>query len=57
MTTRSVTPPTTTPRRSWIALAVLTLPVMLIAIDNTVLAFALPAIAEDYRPAASTLPC
>lgn len=54
MTTRSVTPPTTTPRRSWIALAVLTLPVMLIAIDNTVLAFALPAIAEDFRPAAST---
>src|SRR4029079_11767364 len=52
--TRSVTPPTTTPRRSWIALAVLTLPVMLIAIDNTVLAFALPAIAEDFRPAAST---
>ncbi|MEX7469711.1 efflux MFS transporter LfrA [Mycobacterium adipatum] len=54
MTTRSATPPTTTPRRSWVALAVLTLPVMLIAIDNTVLAFALPAIAEDFRPAAST---
>jgi DHA2 family multidrug resistance protein-like MFS transporter len=54
MTTRSATPPTTTPRRSWVALAVLTLPVMLIAIDNTVLAFALPAIAADFRPAAST---
>lgn len=45
---------TVTPRRSWIALAVLTLPVLLIAIDNTVLAFALPAIAEDFRPPAST---
>lgn len=44
----------TTPRRAWIALAVLTLPVLLIAIDNTVLAFALPVIAEDFRPSAST---
>jgi MFS transporter, DHA2 family, multidrug resistance protein len=43
-----------TARRSWIALAVLTLPVLLIAIDNTVLAFALPAIAEDFRPSATT---
>lgn len=50
-----VTPrPITTPRRAWVALAVLTLPVMLIAIDNTVLAFALPKIAEEFRPAAST---
>ena len=47
----SVTP---TPKRAWVALAVLMLPVLLIAIDNTVLAFALPAIAEDFRPAAST---
>ncbi len=55
MTTRSLTPPpTSTPRRAWIALAVLALPVMLIAIDNTVLAFALPVIAEDFRPPAST---
>jgi len=54
MTTRSLTPSTTTPRRSWIALAVLALPVLLIAIDNTVLAFALPVIAEDFRPSAST---
>ncbi|MFN3003422.1 efflux MFS transporter LfrA [Mycolicibacterium wolinskyi] len=46
--------PTQTPRRAWLALAVLTLPVLLIAIDNTVLAFALPSIAEDFRPAAST---
>jgi DHA2 family multidrug resistance protein-like MFS transporter len=43
-----------TPRSAWLALAVLMLPVMLIAIDNTVLAFALPMIAEDFRPAAST---
>ncbi|MDV3124041.1 efflux MFS transporter LfrA [Mycobacterium sp. 21AC1] len=45
---------TPTPKRAWVALAVLTLPVLLIAIDNTVLAFALPLIAEDFRPAAST---
>ncbi|GAS87522.1 efflux MFS transporter LfrA [Mycolicibacterium brisbanense] len=43
----------TTPKRAWMALAVLMLPVLLIAIDNTVLAFALPMIAEDFRPAAS----
>ena len=40
----------TTPVSAWIALAVLMLPVLLIAIDNTVLAFALPAIAEEFRP-------
>ena len=51
-TTSSTT--TSTPRRAWLALAVLTLPVLLIAIDNTVLAFALPMIAEDLRPAATT---
>lgn len=45
---------TPTPKRAWLALAVLALPVILIAVDNTVLAFALPAIAEDFRPAAST---
>jgi DHA2 family multidrug resistance protein-like MFS transporter len=43
-----------TPRSAWVALAVLMLPVMLIAIDNTVLTFALPMIAEDFRPPAST---
>ncbi|MDH6196463.1 DHA2 family multidrug resistance protein-like MFS transporter [Mycobacterium frederiksbergense] len=43
-----------TPKRAWVALAVLMLPVLLIAIDNTVLAFALPVIAEDFRPSAST---
>ena len=34
-----------TPRRAWVALAVLILPVLLIAVDNTILAFALPSIA------------
>ncbi|MUL49275.1 efflux MFS transporter LfrA [Mycobacterium sp. CBMA293] len=43
-----------TPQRSWWALAVLMLPVLLISIDNTVLAFALPSIAEDFRPSAAT---
>lgn len=38
------------PRKAWFALAVLMLPVLLIAIDNTVLAFALPMIAADLRP-------
>jgi len=35
-----------TPRRAWFALAVLLLPVLLIAVDNTILAFALPSIAR-----------
>jgi MFS transporter, DHA2 family, multidrug resistance protein len=46
--------PAHTPRRAWWALAVLMLPVLLISIDNTVLAFALPMIAEDLRPSAPT---
>lgn len=43
-----------TPRRAWFALAVLMLPVLLIAVDNTVLAFALPSIAQAFRPSATT---
>lgn len=43
-----------TPRTAWFALAVLMLPVLLISIDNTVLAFALPSIAEHFRPSATT---
>ena len=43
-----------TPVSAWFALAVLMLPVLLISIDNTVLAFALPAIAEQFRPSATT---
>ncbi|MCT1368043.1 MFS transporter [uncultured Kocuria sp.] len=36
--------------RRWAALAVLMLPVLLIAVDNTVLSFALPAISGDLEP-------
>ncbi|APX33755.1 MFS transporter [Brachybacterium sp. P6-10-X1] len=39
----------------WWALAVLTLPVLLIAIDNTVLSFALPAISEALAPSGQQL--
>jgi len=49
-----VEPTVRTPRRAWLALAVLLLPVLLIAVDNTILAFALPSIAEEFTPAAST---
>ena len=44
----------TTPRHAWLALTVLILPTLLIAVDNTILAFALPSIAQDFRLAAST---
>jgi len=40
-------------RREWAALVVLMLPVLLIAIDNTVLGFALPQIALDLEPTAA----
>ncbi len=54
-TPTDVTPTSlTTPRRAWLALAVLMLPVLLIAVDNTVLAFALPSIAQEFRPSAPT---
>ncbi|GAA1665077.1 MFS transporter [Mycolicibacterium murale] len=43
-----------TPRSAWLALAVLMLPVTLIAVDNTVLTFALPLIAQDFQPPAAT---
>lgn len=41
------------PRRAWLALAVLMLPVLLVSVDNTVLSFALPAIAGDLAPTAA----
>lgn len=44
---------TTVPKagpREWVALAVLMLPVLLVSIDNTVLAFALPEISAALRP-------
>lgn len=36
--------------RGWAALAVLMLPVLLVSVDNTVLSFALPAIARELTP-------
>jgi len=56
MSTSVVATPATdrTHQRRWWALAALMLPVLLISIDNTVLAFALPKIAEDFRPSAAT---
>ena len=41
------------PRRAWLALAVLMLPVLLVSVDNTVLSFALPAISADLAPTAA----
>lgn len=43
-----------TPRR-WAALAVLMLPVLLIAVDNTVLAFAIPGISAALTPSGTQL--
>jgi hypothetical protein len=39
--------------RRWSGLSVLMLPVLLVTVDNTVLGFALPKIAEVLRPSAS----
>lgn len=39
--------------RSWAALGVLTLAVMLLAIDGTVLTLAIPALTADLAPSAS----
>lgn len=39
--------------KRWSALSVLMLPVLLVTVDNTVLGFALPKIAEALRPSAS----
>ncbi len=44
-----------TTRRRWIALAVLMLPTMLIAIDATVLGFAIPKLSESLDPSSSEL--
>ncbi|HET8780104.1 MAG TPA: MFS transporter, partial [Agromyces sp.] len=41
------------PRRAWVALGVLMLPVLLVSVDNTVLSFALPAISTDLAPTAA----
>jgi DHA2 family multidrug resistance protein-like MFS transporter len=42
-------------RRAWLGLAVLFLPTLLVAVDNTVLSFALPAISEALSPTAKQL--
>ncbi|MGP9500816.1 MFS transporter [Specibacter sp. AOP5-B1-6] len=62
MAISAVTPKTglseTTPRagaRTWLALAVLMLPVLLVSVDNTVLSFAIPAISLALTPSASEL--
>ena len=44
-----------TPARQWLALAVLLLPVLIIAIDNTVLGFAVPDLSEDLAPTSTQL--
>lgn len=50
---------TTTParagRREWLGLAALMIPVLLVAIDSTVLSFALPSISVDLRPSGAQL--
>lgn len=54
MTTTAPTPLETIPalsgRRDWAALALLMFPVLLVAVDNTALTFALPAIARALDP-------
>ena len=42
-------------RREWFGLAVLFLPTLLVAVDNTVLGFALPAISAALAPSATAL--
>ena len=42
-------------RREWLGLAVLFLPTLLVAVDNTVLGFALPAISAALAPSAAEL--
>jgi DHA2 family multidrug resistance protein-like MFS transporter len=49
------TPPPRAGRREWFGLAVLFLPTLLVAIDNTVLAFALPSISAALSPSATQL--
>lgn len=46
---------TATRDRRWLALTVLMLPVLLVSIDNTVLAFALPEISEALQPTGTEL--
>src|SRR5688572_17238872 len=50
-----VATPSRAGRREWFGLAVLFLPTLLVAIDNTVLGFALPAISAALAPSAAEL--
>ncbi len=43
------------PRRRWIALAVLTLAIVILAVDATVLYLAVPSLTEDLAPSASQI--
>lgn len=47
-------PPRAT-RRSWVALAVLMLPVLVITLDNTVLSFAVPQLTQALHPSSTQL--
>jgi DHA2 family multidrug resistance protein-like MFS transporter len=56
MTTTATSPTVPAQRagwREWTALAVLMLPVLLVSVDNTILNFALPAIARDLEPSSA----
>ncbi|MFC8303017.1 MFS transporter [Specibacter sp. NPDC057265] len=58
MTSLKTGTPLTAPRataRTWVALAVLMLPVLLVSVDNTVLSFAVPSISLALVPSASEL--
>jgi MFS transporter, DHA2 family, multidrug resistance protein len=48
-------PATLPPGRQWAALAVLMLPVLLIAMDNTILGLAVPKLSADIEPSSSQL--
>lgn len=47
--------PELSPARQWLALAVLMLAVLVIAIDNTVLGFAVPELSADLQPGSTAL--
>ena len=55
MTTSTATEQPLASRREWIALAVLTLPTLLLAMDLTVLHLALPALTADLAPTGAQL--
>lgn len=50
-----IDPSPLSPRRRWIALAVLTLAIVILAVDATVLYLAVPSLTEDLAPSASQI--